>query len=50
MGERTGRTKSRNVTKGPMDIANGMGIDCGSGGIGRAGESNGEKTGTTITE
>ena len=57
MGERQGRVMSRNTYKGPMDKDNRVGggakegrIECGRCGVGRAGESNGEKTGTTVIE
>ena len=42
MGERRGRVKSRNMYKGPMEIANGVGEEgVWEVGVGRAGESNG---------
>ena len=50
MGERRGRVKSRNIYKGPMDKdKGGRGLNVG-GEVGRAGESNGGKMGTTVTE
>ena len=29
MGKRRGRAKSRNMYKGPMNMDNGVGLDCG---------------------
>ena len=48
--ERRGRGKSSNMNRGFMGTDNGVGIDCGSWRGGRAGESNMEKGGTTVTE
>ena len=46
LGERRGRVKSRNMSKGPMDKGNGGGgLKCGREGMGSAGESNGGKMG-----
>ena len=51
VGERRGRVKSRNMYKGPMDKNNGgRRIECGRWTAGRAGESSGEKMGTTVIE
>ena len=47
------RVKSRNVYKGPMDRDNGGGVGRRLNvevGVGRAGESNGGKMGTTVIE
>ena len=41
--ERRGRVKSRNMYKGPMDIDNSVGIDCGSGGLAGVRKAKGEK-------
>ena len=35
MGEKRGKGKSKNVYKEPMGMDNGMGIDCGSQGVGQ---------------
>ena len=50
-GERRGRVKSRNMYKGPMDKNNGGEEDrMWEVGMGRSGESNGRKMGTTVIE
>ena len=49
MGERRGPGKSRNMYKGPMGRDNRVGIDCLSGVVGRAGNSNGRKIGNLTT-
>ena len=36
--------------KGTLQKAMGRGLECGRWGLGRAGESNGEKMGTTVIE
>ena len=52
MGKRRGRGKSRNMHKGPKDKDNrGRGrTECKRWGVGRAGESNGRKTGANVFE
>ena len=51
-GERRGRVKLRNMYKGPMDKDNGGGgkIECGRWVVGRSGEGNRRKMGTTVIE
>ena len=44
-----GRGKSRNTNRGLTGMDNGVGIDCGSC-RGGAGESKGQKVGTTVIE
>ena len=50
MGERRGRVQSRNMDKGPMDKDNGGGGLNVGGRVGREGESNGGKMGTTLIQ
>ena len=49
MGERSGRVKSRNLHKGPMDKDSGGGLNVGGGGGSGRGEQWG-KMGTTVIE
>ena len=50
MGEKNRKVKSRNMYKEPMDMDNGVRIDCGRRGVGRVRESNRGKIETTVIE
>ena len=50
MAERRGRDQTKNVYELPMDMDNSVGVDCGSGGVGRVEKSKGGKIETTVIE